>query len=184
MAAVRHVVVGGVGASLSLDDIARVARGEEVVIDTAAAERIKKESPAPSKGASSVPTPSNEPSEVPTLTGEVPVTDAGMTVSLTGEQTRAAVLARLMSLVNGHSKVSPPHQRFMASLIPKSNQTHNAYAPSNTTLQVGRNSAACDNQLARDSSLRHHLTTEPTAHSFLCHNSPYYKAQAKRKNGK
>lgn len=120
MAAVRHVVVGGVGASLSLDDIARVARGEEVVIDTAAAERIKKESPAPSKGAPSVPTPSNEPSEVPTLTGEVPVTDAGTTVSLSGEQTRAAVLARLMSLVNGHSKVSPPHQRLMASLIPKS----------------------------------------------------------------
>lgn len=101
MAAVRHVVVGGVGASLNLDDIARVARGEQVVIDTAAAERIKKESPAPSKGAASVPTPSNGPTGQPEAQA---ATDAAP-VTLSGEQARSAVLARLMSMVNGHSKV-------------------------------------------------------------------------------
>ena len=105
MAAVRHVVVGGVGASLSLDDIARVARGEQVAIDTAAAERIKKESPAPAKGILSVPPPSNEPSEESSQTRVARVTDVEPPISLTREQARAACLARLMSLVNGHSKV-------------------------------------------------------------------------------
>ena len=102
MAAVRHVVVGGVGASLGLEDIARVARGEQVVIDTAAAERIKKESPAPSKGGASVPTPSNGPAQQAPAQA---ATDAAAPVNLSGEQARSAVLARLMSLVNGHSKV-------------------------------------------------------------------------------
>ena len=101
MAAIRQVVVGGVGATLNLEDISRVARGEHVVIDTAAADRIKKESPAPSKGAACAPTPSNGPvekSETLAATEVVPVT-------LSGEQARSAVLARLMSMVNGHSKV-------------------------------------------------------------------------------
>lgn len=92
-------MIGGVGQSVGLDDVVRVARGEStVVLDTAACERIKKESPPPAKGAPAA--------EKPAIAHEDSVPAADGAAALSTEDVRAALLARLLPLVNGRSKVT------------------------------------------------------------------------------
>ena len=142
MAAARQTVVGGVGQSIGLDDLVRVARGESsVVLDTAACDRIKKESPPPAKGAPAVgkqaaaqddAAPSSQPAAVDArdeagtdaaapesaanssaandATADVAngAADDAMTeaANLSADDVRAALLARLLPLINGQSKVT------------------------------------------------------------------------------
>jgi len=143
MAAARQTVVGGVGLSIGLDDLVRVARGESsVVLDTAACDRIKKESPPPAKGSPAVAKPAAQddaaPSSQPAAVDarNKAGTDAAAAegaassdaandatadavngaadeatkepTDLSADDTRAALLARLLPLVNGQSKVTRP----------------------------------------------------------------------------
>ena len=99
MAAARQTVIGGVGQSVGLDDVVRIARGESaVVLDTAACERIKRESPPPAKGGPTAVTPA--------VAGEDSPTASDGAAALSPEDVRAALLARLLPLVNGRSKVT------------------------------------------------------------------------------
>ena len=88
-----RTVIGAAGSTLSDRDIARLAHGGDVVLDTAASERLKKDSPP--KGdilvSSSV---------------GIAAVENGDAASawLTAPQTRAVLLARLLPLVNGSSK--------------------------------------------------------------------------------
>ena len=135
MAAARQTVVGGVGQSIGLDDLVRVARGESaVVLDTAACERIKKESPPPAKGSPAVgksaamqdgaaPSPQPAAADAPSAADAGAISDAATAASdaaadggaddavseaadLSSADTRAALLARLLPLINGQSKVT------------------------------------------------------------------------------
>ena len=149
-------MVGGVGQSLGLDDVVRIARGEStVVLDTAACERIKKESPPPAKlapaaqntaAAHSGAAPGLQPAagkDGGTAAGGAASGAAGVSAAVDADcdaaidapdsaaddaddahgnaaddvpddvdaaemffhDTRAALLARLLPLINGHSKV-------------------------------------------------------------------------------
>lgn len=85
--------VGGVGSGVSFEDVARVARGDGVVLDTAACERLKKDSPP--KGAKLNGIGEDAASAQPETAGSW----------LSVPQTRAALLARLLPLANGRSKL-------------------------------------------------------------------------------
>ena len=85
----KPFIVGGAGATVLLDDVLRVVGGAEVCVDAAAAERVKKESPPPKA-----------------FVAEAPPADApAVGACLDAAQARAALLYRLLSLVNGRSKV-------------------------------------------------------------------------------
>ena len=100
-------MVGGVGAQPGLEDVVRVARGElAVVLDTAACERIKKESPPPAKARDA----GDEDDDPAPPAQEAAADYSG---SLTVEQLRAALLARLLPLVNGRSKVDTTRLRMI-----------------------------------------------------------------------
>ena len=112
MAAARQLVVGGVGTLPGLEDVVRVARGElAVVLDTAACERIKKESPPPRKASEE-----DEDDAPAAVVREAAANGSdGGSGQLTIEELRAALLARLLPLVNGRSKVQSWLQEKTAS---------------------------------------------------------------------
>ncbi len=84
------LAVGGVGAAVSFEDVARIARGDGVTLDVAARERLKKDSPAKSA----------------TLDfSDASAEPRSYTEWLSKPQARAALLARLLPIVNGRSKV-------------------------------------------------------------------------------
>ena len=97
--------LGGVGAAVSFEDVARVARGDGVALDTAARERLKKDSPA--KGA-----------KIAASEGGASLQQLAEGASwLSTPQARAALLARLLPLVNGRSKVRVGVIELLARLL-------------------------------------------------------------------
>ena len=89
-----RTIIGAAGSTLSDQDIARVARGVDVVLDTAACERLKKDTPP--KGATAVASSADLAADAH---------DDVATAWLTAPQTRAVLLARVLPLVNGSSKM-------------------------------------------------------------------------------
>lgn len=88
-----RTIIGAAGSTLSDRDIARLARGGDVVLDTAAGERLKKDSP-----------PKESSSAVSSDDVAAAANNDAPTAWLTVSQTRAVLLARLLPLVNGSSK--------------------------------------------------------------------------------
>ena len=86
-----RTIIGAAGSTLSDRDIARLARGGDVVLDAAASERLKKDSPP--KGSTSA-----------ASSADVAAAANDVAAWLTVPQTRAVLLARLLPLVNGSSK--------------------------------------------------------------------------------
>jgi hypothetical protein len=85
MATPKALTVGGLGAAPTLEDVVRVAGGLQVALDTAGADRIKKESPPPKAF-------ELEPDrETAAVRGEL----------LANQHARAVVFARLLSIMNG-----------------------------------------------------------------------------------
>eukprot|EP00884_Botryococcus_braunii_P005094 jgi/Botrbrau1/14586/Bobra.0312s0009.1 len=90
MAAV--VQIGGVTSSSPFDDLLKIVAGGHALLDEAAAERIKKESPPPSAfTVAENRADASPPGPIGAL--------------LSDRQTRAVVCAKLLALVQGHSKV-------------------------------------------------------------------------------
>ena len=93
--------IGGVGAAPTVESVASVACGAVMVhIDSAAAERIKKESPKSIEAVAGADTPA-----------------ADQNVLLSAAQARAAVYARLLSLTNGKTGVRLSVIEWLASLL-------------------------------------------------------------------
>jgi hypothetical protein len=86
-----RTIIGAAGSTLSDRDIARMARGGDVVLDVAASERLKKDSPP--KGSTSA-----------ASSADVAAAANDGAAWLTVSKTRAVLLARLLPLVNGSSK--------------------------------------------------------------------------------
>lgn len=85
----KAFIVGGAGATVTLDDVVKVVLGAQVALDHAASDRVKKDSPPPKSFQ-----PEEPPSEAPAVL-----------TCLDAKQTRAALLFKLLSLINGRSKV-------------------------------------------------------------------------------
>lgn len=94
------VIAGGAGVSLSLDQVLAVVQGAEVVLDSAACQRLKKESPAP-KAFQAEPAP-----EAPTCSS-----------ILDRPQARAALFFKLLALINGRSGVRPAVAEALTALL-------------------------------------------------------------------
>jgi histidine ammonia-lyase len=107
MAAVKHFTVGGIGAQPGVDDVARVAHGLQIELDTAGAERIKKESPPPKSFQAEAPA-----ADLPAATSNL----------LTPTQARAFLVTRLMSLMAGKSGVRLQVAEFLRDLLNASQQ--------------------------------------------------------------
>eukprot|EP00873_Tetraselmis_striata_P016208 jgi/Tetstr1/436472/TSEL_025300.t1 len=100
----KALPVGGAGAGLSLEDVTAVAAGSAAVaLDSAAAERVKKESPAPKNF-------------VAEEDGGAPA-PAAVVGALGGPEVRAALLFKLTSLINGKSGVRLTVAEFLAGLL-------------------------------------------------------------------
>lgn len=100
----RPVILGGAGATFSLDELLKVVHGNEVALDHAAAERVKKESPPPKAFQAE-----QAPAAAPAADGSGPWLD--------GPQARAALLYKLLSLINGRSKVRLAVVEALAALL-------------------------------------------------------------------
>ncbi|KAL4859038.1 Histidine--tRNA ligase [Chlorella vulgaris] len=97
------VIAGGAGSTMSLDQVLAVVHGAEVVVDRAAALRVKKNSPAPK---------SFQPEEAPAA-----ASDAAAVASLKQALVRAAMFYKLLSLVNGKSGVRLAVVESLAALL-------------------------------------------------------------------
>jgi histidine ammonia-lyase len=95
------VIAGGAGATLSLEQVLAVVHGAEVVMDSSASLRCKKESPAPKAFQAEDP----------------PAASPSPTCSLDRAQTRAALFYKLLSLINGRSGVRLPVVEALAALL-------------------------------------------------------------------
>lgn len=96
--------VGGIGSQPTLDDVVRVALGQQqVVLDPAGAERVKKASPAPK---------AFQPEAAPDHPAAAPSRD-----KLTVTQSRAVLMVKLLQLMNGRSGVRLQVAEFLASLL-------------------------------------------------------------------
>lgn len=101
MAAARTVYVGGVGSTLTVDDVAAIAAGAAVQLDTAALERLKKESPPPK---------SFQPlAQPPEPLGQQPY--------LSARHTRATITLKLLELLQGKSKARPALAAFLGDAL-------------------------------------------------------------------
>ena len=85
----KAFIVGGAGTTVTLDDILKVVHGNEIALDHSASDRVKKESPPPKAFQAEEPP------------GHAPAVEA----CLDPQQTRAALLYKLLALINGRSKV-------------------------------------------------------------------------------
>lgn len=98
----KAFIVGGAGATVLLEDVIRVVHGTEVALDRAAADRVKKESPPPK---------SFQAEETPVAA------QPASSACLDAHQTRAALLFKLLSLINGRSKVRLAVVEALAALL-------------------------------------------------------------------
>lgn len=102
----KTLPVGGAGAGITLEDVTAVASGYvSIVLDTAAVERVKKESPAPKNFTAEEDGGAPAPAAV---VGALDVTQA-----------RATLLFKLTTLMNGRSGVRPALTQFLADLLNK-----------------------------------------------------------------
>ena len=100
----QHAVIcGGAGATMTLEQVAAVASGAQVALDSAALGRLKKESPAPKAFQPGEP-PAAAPSD-------------GSGAALERPQARAALFYKLLALVNGRSGVRPAVAEALAALL-------------------------------------------------------------------
>lgn len=102
MAAARTVYLGGVGSTLTADDVAAIAAGAAVQLDSAALDRLKKESPPPKSFQ-----PLAQPPE-PLGVLEHP---------LSPQHTRATITLKLLELFQGKSKARPALANFLGDLL-------------------------------------------------------------------
>lgn len=91
MAAAKAFPIGGIGAQPSLEDVLKIAQGAPVALDTAGADRIKKESPPPKSF------------QAEAFSAEQVSSPAAP--HLTELQTRATIATRLLSVMAGKSAV-------------------------------------------------------------------------------
>lgn len=103
MAASKVYLVGA--GQPSLEDVVHVIRGLEVALDSAAADRVKKDSPPPK---------SFQADEPRDASGDSPLHPGDC---LDQAQTRAAILFKLVSLVNGKSKARVSVLQTLVSLL-------------------------------------------------------------------
>lgn len=97
------VIAGGAGATLSLDQVLAVVHGAEVVLDSAASQRVKKDSPAPKSFQAEQP-PAHA--------------DAAAPCSLLdSSQCRASLFYKLLALINGKSGVRLAVVEALAALL-------------------------------------------------------------------
>lgn len=113
MSHTKPLVVGGIGATPSLDDVVSIARGHLIVLDSAGSERIKKESPAP-KSFQAEPA-----SEQSTAAATDTSSQGPWPTCLTHKQARAVLITRLMTLMNGKSGVRLQLADFLKELLNK-----------------------------------------------------------------
>ena len=99
------------GAVLSLADGTRVARGDKFELDKPTLDRIKKE--APPKGSKPAVVDVDGAAAAPTA----PDADGIAAAWLSDSQARAAVLARLLPILNGSSRVRPGVVELLARLL-------------------------------------------------------------------
>lgn len=99
---VHAVIAGGAGATLSLEQVLNVVAGGEVVLDSAASHRLKKESPAPKSFQA------EQPPAAPSACGGS---------SLGRAQARAALFYKLLALINGRSGVRLSVAEALATLL-------------------------------------------------------------------
>lgn len=95
------VIAGGAGATLSLDQVLAVVHGAQVVLDSAASQRVKKESPAPKSFQ-----PEQPPAKAPPCSS-----------ALDRPQCRAALFYKLLALINGKSGVRLAVVEALAALL-------------------------------------------------------------------
>jgi hypothetical protein len=107
MSTSKALHLGGVGAAPRLDDVVKIAFGLQVMLDTAGAERVKKDSPAP-KAFQPEPDGAVEAGEAPVLSECLPLTEA-----------RAAVAACLMTIMRGRSGVRLQVAEFLCQMLNK-----------------------------------------------------------------
>lgn len=103
------IVAGSASATIDLQTVCQVAEGQHVALDTATADRLKKESPPPKDFA-------------PEQTDALPERLPGPT--LNGRETRATMFCRLISLVNGSTKVRLAVVQYLIDLLNARAQLH------------------------------------------------------------
>lgn len=107
MAAPRAVYVGGVGSTLTVDDVAAIAAGAPVQVDTAALDRLKKESPPPKAFAA-----------LSSLADVAPETNSGSAPRcLDAQHSRAALLLKLLELLQGKTKARPALASYLGDIL-------------------------------------------------------------------
>ncbi|KAL4421027.1 hypothetical protein ABPG77_007502 [Micractinium sp. CCAP 211/92] len=97
----QAVIAGGAGATLSLDQVLAVVHGAQVVLDSAASQRVKKDSPAPKSFQ-----PEQPPAEAQPCSS-----------ALDRSQCRAALFFKLLALINGKSGVRLAVVEALAALL-------------------------------------------------------------------
>jgi histidine ammonia-lyase len=104
MAQAKAFLIGGIGATPTLEDVAKVAEGSvHVALDPAGAERVKKLSPAPkSFQAADAPAIGSSISDQPPLAANL---------------ARAALATKLLQLMNGRSGARVQIAEFLVSLL-------------------------------------------------------------------
>jgi hypothetical protein len=105
MSHVKAYTVGGIGSQPGLDNVVSVARGHPIALDPAGSERIKKESPPPKSFQAEGDSDGSA------------VAAAASTSSLSAEQTRAVLITRLLSLMNGKTGVRLQVAEFLTELL-------------------------------------------------------------------
>ncbi len=110
MAATRAVYVGGVGSTLTADDVAAIAAGAPVQVDSTALDRLKKESPPPKAFTA-----------LTSLADVAPgTTDGSAPACLDAHHARAAVLIKLLELLQGKTKARPALATYLGDILNES----------------------------------------------------------------
>lgn len=123
----NSIAVGGVGATPSVDDVFKVARGElTVTLDPTAIGRIRKESPTPKNfvAAEASPVPAD-----------------GLSTSLSREHARAALYVRTLALITGKSGVRDSVIKALVELL--NSRSHLAMPAAATDASVLQAAASC-----------------------------------------
>jgi hypothetical protein len=113
MSHTKPLTVGGIGATPGLDDVVSVARGHLIALDPAGSERIKKESPPP-KAFEAEPASEQPAAAVTDSSSQDP-----WPTCLTNKQSRAVLITRLLTLMNGRSGVRLQLADFLKELLNK-----------------------------------------------------------------
>lgn len=105
MASARTVYLGGIGSSVTADDVAAIAAGVPVQLDSAALDRLKKESPPPKSFQ-----PLTQPPE-PLGPEDDP------SPPLSTRHARATITLKLLELLHGKSKARPALASYLGDLL-------------------------------------------------------------------